>query len=285
MDGRCPPNPARNPAVQGGRGRYDKDFLLSFRQISIHPPAGLDRNLRWAGVTPPSRPPSRPPPKTPMSKSPISRGVLWKPPASNTPLLITPPPKSRVPSISVTPARNRYEQPFTAGDTQEEKHEQPFTTTDPMEQRRKIVTFLQNRTHERLAVQEERLKAKEAQLAAEGLQLIQQWRVLNQESTELLHQKMAFCQVRMILHNNCENPQNLPVSRFQHLGEQLNKEIDRLEKVRPNSTAHVLANLVGTPDRKDFGVKLQTKAEPSKEQPKTKTEHMVNAGKELATFF
>ncbi|EKG18322.1 hypothetical protein MPH_04454, partial [Macrophomina phaseolina MS6] len=179
----------------------------------------------------------------------------------------------------------KYEQPFTAGDTQEEKHEQPFTTTDPMEQRRKIVTFLQNRTHERLAVQEERLKAKEAQLAAEGLQLIQQWRVLNQESTELLHQKMAFCQVRMILHNNCENPQNLPVSRFQHLGEQLNKEIDRLEKVRPNSTAHVLANLVGTPDRKDFGVKLQTKAEPSNEQPKTKTEHMVNAGKELATFF
>lgn len=64
------PNPARNPALGPGEGKYDKNLLLAFRDIFTKPPEELDKNLRRAGVKRP----------------------------------LTPPPRSSLPSIAVTPA-------------------------------------------------------------------------------------------------------------------------------------------------------------------------------------
>ncbi|EOD43036.1 hypothetical protein UCRNP2_10289 [Neofusicoccum parvum UCRNP2] len=57
MNGPRSPNPARNYAVCEGQGKYNMDFLLSFRNNFISPPLELDKNLRDAGVKPPATPP------------------------------------------------------------------------------------------------------------------------------------------------------------------------------------------------------------------------------------
>ncbi|KAK7728512.1 hypothetical protein SLS57_002400 [Botryosphaeria dothidea] len=53
MEGLRSPNPGRNgrnPALKDGQGKYDKDFLLSFRDVFTSPPVQLGSNLRKAGT-------------------------------------------------------------------------------------------------------------------------------------------------------------------------------------------------------------------------------------------
>ncbi|GME24741.1 Chromosome segregation protein smc [Neofusicoccum parvum] len=57
MNGPRSPNPARNYAVCEGQGKYNMDFLLSFRNNFISPPLELNKNLQDAGVKPPATPP------------------------------------------------------------------------------------------------------------------------------------------------------------------------------------------------------------------------------------
>ncbi|OJD35412.1 chromosome segregation protein smc [Diplodia corticola] len=59
MDVPLSPNPARNPWLKPGQGKYDKDFLLSLQCVFTRPPAELVDNLRHAGVTRPLATPPR----------------------------------------------------------------------------------------------------------------------------------------------------------------------------------------------------------------------------------
>ncbi|KAL1624162.1 hypothetical protein SLS54_004091 [Diplodia seriata] len=87
MDAPLSPNPARNPAFKPGEGKYDKEFLLSFRHVFTQPPVELDDSLRRIGLT-----------------------------SAFVPHPFATPPRHNVPFIAITPpAETRHEQ-TTASD-------------------------------------------------------------------------------------------------------------------------------------------------------------------------
>ncbi|KAK0664907.1 hypothetical protein DIS24_g13 [Lasiodiplodia hormozganensis] len=210
------PNPARNPALGPGEGKYDKNFLLAFRDIFTKPPEELDKNLRRAGVKRP----------------------------------LTPPPRSNLPSISVTPAGS--------------EHKRMVLSVDMKLNRKENIGFLQRRT-------EERLNTKEAELAAHQ-------KDLDHQKAELEQQKRNFNEERAQLYEDFINSQSRLDDRFQNL----RVETDKFERSRLEHTAQILSEKAQLENAKKAS---RTQASGIQLQSGQMKDNMIATAKRALAFF
>lgn len=151
-------NPARNPAFKPGYGKYDKDFLLSFRGVFTRPPVELDSNLRRAGVTRP----------------------LATPPRRNVPsIAVTPPAEREVSTIWARCTRSGGRLTFIS------QHVETTASDAAKLIREKSIAFIRNRTEERLGTEEAEMKQRQEDLDRQRAELEQQKRDLDEERTQL----------------------------------------------------------------------------------------------------
>ncbi|KAL1619322.1 hypothetical protein SLS56_010160 [Neofusicoccum ribis] len=226
------PNPARNYAVCEGQGKYNMDFLLSFRNIFISPPLELDKNLRDAGVKPP----------------------------------VTPPPTNTRPdekiSIDVT-SPNGHKTPADTGIIQDGE---ASGRTDARAQRKEAVMFLQKRTHERMLAKEEVIKKQQKDHDEQKADLEQERLALEQEKMAFAQKKLALEQNERAFHQRTVNfyteANNVLESLNKRLQETRTKS-DDFEKMRLETVCHTLKTGMETVQEGKTEAELQVEADES----------------------